>query len=294
MNCGNIGLLISSGSVVDCPWCGSSTAVTYQGKLTLAFFNAFADGYQGFVPTGARYSGSGNFSALGSGLHLNNYFRNDTNFSQLNGATGEAQLGRTPETFFNHPQNPALPPPRALNQDLIDAAARELELDFVYRAARSILSGNNPCSQFYGGSGPATTILDALYSSLQIAPLSNPLVGISMNVSPPTGANLHSAGGGVQYRIPNSATVNSSGIFFRLYLVGTYNSNSLAGQITQLFHEGAHLTVTSGGALRIPNDGFSALVSRMNTGNVLNACRSAIDAATAPRQTNVNIGPPPR
>lgn len=102
-----------------------------------------------------------------------------------------------------------------------------------------------------------------------------------MNVPPAVAGNLSPAGNGVQYRTPNSATLNTNGIFFHVNMVGEYISNSLAGQLVQFFHEDAHLTVMPGGALRIPNDGFSRSVSMMNTGNILNACRTAINAAVA-------------
>jgi YD repeat-containing protein len=106
MNCGNIGLLTSSGSAVECPLCGSSTSVIYHGKLTLAFFNSFADGYQGFVPVTAGYIGGGEFTFTGKPLPRG-YFRDrqrpvETDFSLLN-QTGnnEADLSRIPESAFN-------------------------------------------------------------------------------------------------------------------------------------------------------------------------------------------------
>src|SRR5262249_10849248 len=87
MDCGNINLLTTSGSAIDCPLCGSSRSVIYHGKLTLAFYNAYADGYQGFVPVTAHYIGKGGFEANGLGRsRLGKDTIHDTNFARLNGA----------------------------------------------------------------------------------------------------------------------------------------------------------------------------------------------------------------
>lgn len=291
MNCGNIGLLISSGSAANCPLCGSSTAVTYYGKLTLAFFNSYADGYQGFMPVTARYIGNGGIAPIGSGGSPHRITfgsgpdtRGDTNLGLLNGAIRpEEDLGRTPQASFMNVSVGSLSPQNSgqTQNQTLENLIRQWQVDYVFQVANGILSQNNPCSQFLGGPGPATTILGVLRSSLTLGALPNPATGISMNVPPAVAGNLSPAGNGVQYRTPNSATLNTNGIFFHVNMVGEYISNSLAGQLVQFFHEDAHLTVMPGGALRIPNDGFSRSVSMMNTGNILNACRTAINAAVA-------------
>jgi hypothetical protein len=110
---GTISRLFQSGSAAMCPNnnCGPRRVI-YQGRSTWAPFHAYADGYQGFVPIGARYIGKGNFSPLKPGPPgLGNYSNGDTNFSLLNGATDEAQLGLTTDSFFGDPQTTTTPTP---------------------------------------------------------------------------------------------------------------------------------------------------------------------------------------
>src|SRR5204863_7858620 len=77
-------------------------ASIYQGKTTLALWQSYQDGYQGFVPVTAKYIGNGNFVPIGSGgpPHHSNT-GHDTHFAMINGAnTGEAELA------YVDPQNP--------------------------------------------------------------------------------------------------------------------------------------------------------------------------------------------
>lgn len=117
IDCGWAMEMKSSGAAVPCPGndCGPRSVV-YQGQRTWAFFNAYADGYQGYVPTGARYIGNGNFSAwTGGPPSRRSNTIHDTNFTLLNSATGEAQLGRTSsyalhDVWLQSPQNPSSNP----------------------------------------------------------------------------------------------------------------------------------------------------------------------------------------
>ncbi|PYS21236.1 MAG: hypothetical protein DMF72_18045 [Acidobacteria bacterium] len=55
IDCGWAMQMLDNGSAVQCPNndCGPRQVV-YQGQVTWAFFNAYADGYQGYVPNGAH------------------------------------------------------------------------------------------------------------------------------------------------------------------------------------------------------------------------------------------------
>lgn len=81
--------------------------VIYQGKQTFARYQATGDGYQGYVPVTARYTGDGFFAPI-------NFSEptlkrpgdpTDTNFHTLNGSTGETLLGRQVE-FWAGIRNP--------------------------------------------------------------------------------------------------------------------------------------------------------------------------------------------
>lgn len=96
--------LRAGSSAVQCPNnnCGP-IPVIYKGRRDWASFRAYGDGYQGYVPHHAAYMGNGYFEPMGT------YARSgrptlkqpgsghDTNFAELNGATGERLLGRNPE-----------------------------------------------------------------------------------------------------------------------------------------------------------------------------------------------------
>ena len=89
---------VQAGSAVVAP-AQTITRVIYQGQPVWAFFQAYADGYQGFVPATARYTGNGQFSPFSKPDRPALYVRpagapRDTNFAALNGATEEALLGR--------------------------------------------------------------------------------------------------------------------------------------------------------------------------------------------------------
>jgi len=101
------GALSSGAGVLLSP--GASTTprmVVYQGQSVLAIYRATYDGYQGFIPVNASYTGNGNFVAINQGPPtLQTSPNHDTNFAVLNGVTGnsEAYLARSP-------QNPAQDP----------------------------------------------------------------------------------------------------------------------------------------------------------------------------------------
>jgi hypothetical protein len=86
---------VEDGSAVQCPNNDCSPRqVVYQGQKVWASFQAYADGYSGFVPHNATYIGNGAISPidriqpflLGKGQ---SQFPNDTNFVALNGASGK-------------------------------------------------------------------------------------------------------------------------------------------------------------------------------------------------------------
>ena len=70
-----------------------------DGKPHLTRWQAYADGYQGYVPIGARYIGNGEISYGNTGRPTLRKRapgeERDTDLARLNGATGEAELGRS-------------------------------------------------------------------------------------------------------------------------------------------------------------------------------------------------------
>jgi hypothetical protein len=89
-------------------------AVRYKGEWVLAQWQAFGDGYQGYVPTTATYSGEGHITSINPPkLVRGPHGPNDpnTNLAALNGVVGSDDptvvLARsTGSIVSNHPQRP--------------------------------------------------------------------------------------------------------------------------------------------------------------------------------------------
>lgn len=79
--------------------------VVWHGERTLGKWQSFADGYQGYVPIGACYGGGGVLKRCGSGngrpqLYPRYHSGLKDNVAAINGATGEAELGRSSNFRF--------------------------------------------------------------------------------------------------------------------------------------------------------------------------------------------------
>ncbi len=97
INCNLVAGIVSHGGASLAP-VKTVTRVTYQGIDTFAFYQSYADGYEGFVPGNARYKGQGHIRplyppTLGRGKVAN------TDLGRLNGANDpddpEAVLARS-------------------------------------------------------------------------------------------------------------------------------------------------------------------------------------------------------
>jgi YD repeat-containing protein len=101
-----LGALSSGAAVLLSP--GANTTprmVVYQGQSVLATYQATYDGYQGYMPITAQYTGNGTFSAIGSGgpPNLQTNTLHDTNFALLNHASGEAHLALSAQNSGANP-----------------------------------------------------------------------------------------------------------------------------------------------------------------------------------------------
>jgi hypothetical protein len=101
--------LLAGGSAVVAP-AQQTITIIRNGKPHLARWQAYADGYQGYVPVGARYLGNGQIGSGGAGvfkgaggvtLRASSGKGGDTDLARLNGATDdEAVLGRSSSFGF--------------------------------------------------------------------------------------------------------------------------------------------------------------------------------------------------
>jgi RHS repeat-associated protein len=184
--------------------------------------------------------------------------------------------------------------------------------DEAVAAAQGILSGNNPCSQFFGGAG-----LNALNGianvvnragSKAFTMLADVSIGIAMSIPttvPPEDAPLTEIGH-YAYVMPVEVKINSQGAFRNMQTssgptlprFGGYPPGSLQARVLQLFHETGHLVITSVSRTLwvrkygkkkysnftiyrlnhlLPLDDRDPDLSGRNTDRVLGACRGEID-----------------
>jgi YD repeat-containing protein len=87
VSCGWAAGRAASGAAVEAPL-RDAIPVWFKGELTLAFFQAFADGYAGYVPGNARYAGEGHIRSINPPKLVQGGYHPDTNLAALNGVGG--------------------------------------------------------------------------------------------------------------------------------------------------------------------------------------------------------------
>jgi RHS repeat-associated protein len=180
--------------------------------------------------------------------------------------------------------NPDPPPPP-------DMSSFQQQIDAAVADALTILSTDNPCSQFFGGSNPqngsrdGTEVLQQLGAVLAPSNLGRNSTGIQMS-NFGTVTNTQTS---LEYRMPaaGSAKVNTFGPFFQGGRFGSFNALSRQGRALAILHELAHLIKTAtldedNGSFPIyliPEDGGDdSAVSNQNTATVEAACGDQLRA----------------
>lgn len=99
--CGYAAMLMGGNSVAVAPL-DQVISVRYKGELVLARFQAFADGYQGYVPATATYSGGGHIRSINP-PRLRMGGPADTDLGKLNGAGNDAGVLARSQDFKEGP-----------------------------------------------------------------------------------------------------------------------------------------------------------------------------------------------
>jgi len=159
---------------------------------------------------------------------------------------------------------------------------KDFELTQAYSDVFKILSDQNPCSGFYGGSRKATTVLN------DFVPLVTPHrllreLSFQMTGTPRT---VYNPDVKVSYRLFDRAFVNSDGSFYQRRLdslrrfpsdVGSFAPGTRAARALILLHELGHLIQGKNGDWLIPDDGHDGAKSHSNTLLIQHACRRQLD-----------------
>jgi len=153
----------------------------------------------------------------------------------------------------------------------------------AYSDVFKILSDQNTCSNFYGGSRRAMTVLNGFVKRVKSQPLM-PEVSFQMAGSlqiirdPATGAS---------YRLFEKTMVNTDGSFYQRRAepmrkfpsdVGDFAPGSRPARALILLHELGHLIQGEDGSWLIPDDGFNVEQSKANTLRVQQVCRKELHA----------------
>lgn len=159
--------------------------------------------------------------------------------------------------------------------------SRDRQINRAYLDAVAILSEDNKCSRFFGGSRVALTVLASLAGRLHKTTLDSG-VGILM-YGPVT--DVVESKGGFRYRMFEKAVVNLAGPFSahqtvladpRVHYVGSFPPASREARVLMLLHELGHLIPGPDGKWLLPDDGGDSGQSDRNTRFVETKCGEQI------------------
>jgi hypothetical protein len=154
----------------------------------------------------------------------------------------------------------------------------------AYHDVYHILSGQNPCSSFFGGSSTAVEVLNDLFSKLETTRLSERKTGLSMSGKTRYVMNART---GATYRLFEKAVINTNGPFYQRKFsaadpfvpnIGSFQPNTREARAAILLHEMGHLLQGADGRWLLPNDGTSDELSRKNTTTIESRCGEQIKA----------------
>ena len=159
---------------------------------------------------------------------------------------------------------------------------KDWSLTSAYSDVFKILSQQNACSDFYGGSRAATTVLNEFFVLVTPEQM-NREVTFQM-VGPPR--LLRDPATGASYRLFNRTVVNTNGSFYQRRVemmreypsdIGSFTPGSRQARALILLHELGHLIRDENGDWLIPDDGHNGPQSKANTLRVQKACRVQLE-----------------
>jgi hypothetical protein len=160
----------------------------------------------------------------------------------------------------------------------LELARKDAIYTSAYHDVYHILSAQNPCSRFFGGSSTAVEVLNNLFSKLETSRLPDTKIGLTMSGET---RNVSNARTGARYRLFEKAVINTSGPFYRKKFspsdafvpnVGTFEANTREARAAILLHEMGHLLQGADGLWLLPNDGKSDDQSMKNTAMIETRC----------------------
>lgn len=164
----------------------------------------------------------------------------------------------------------------------IQLVRRDVTYASAYKDVYKILSGENPCSKFFGGPLKAVDVLNGFFGVLETSRMASTKVGLTMSGRT---RNVRSARTGASYRLFEKALINTNGPFYQRKFstsdpfvpnVGSFQPNTREARAAILLHEMGHLVQGTDGRWLLPNDGSSDEQSRKNTATIEIRCGDQI------------------
>ncbi len=161
----------------------------------------------------------------------------------------------------------------------LPAVGKLNKLQQAYLDTYSILSHDNVCSDFYGGSA-AIFALNALISQVRTTYVDRNIT-VAMNGEITNVQDIS----GFQYRLFKRAEINMLGAFYQdsrlsnhgsIPTIGQFQPNTREARVTVLLHEMGHLVRGADDQWLLPDDGNNPGVSHDNTQRVITACGEQI------------------
>ena len=159
---------------------------------------------------------------------------------------------------------------------------RDYNLNQAYSDVFNILSDQNTCSKFYGGSRAAIIVLNGFVGNVKSEPLT-PDIAFHMMGHPRL---VREPSTGASYRLFDRVLVNTLGSFYvrrddslRKFPsdVGSFAAGSRPARALILLHELGHLMQGDNGAWLLPDDGDNLVQSKANTLRVQRECRTQLE-----------------
>ena len=160
---------------------------------------------------------------------------------------------------------------------------RDYDLTRAYFDVFNILSDENSCSSFYGGTRVATTVLNGFAPLVKQDSLIRE-VSFQMIGRPRL---IRDEATGRFYRFFDRVMVNRHGSFYQRRTdpwqkfpadIGSFAPGTRQGRALILLHELGHLIQDENGAWLLPDDGHNGVKSKANTLRVQEACRTELEA----------------
>ena len=160
---------------------------------------------------------------------------------------------------------------------------KDWSLTQAYVDVFKILSDQNTCSNFYGGSSVATTALNDFVALVKAQPMSRE---VSFQMAGPS-VLIRNAVTGKSYRLFNTTLVNTNGSFYQRRMetlrrfpsdIGSFAAGSRQARALILLHELGHLIRGEDGEWLLPDDGHNGEQSKANTLRVQQACRVQLES----------------